>query len=444
MIPEAHTVLHTWCRQTEWNAPTISGGAGAYLHTADGGSILDMSSLAECSNLGHQHPRVVEAIRAQAARLCFVTSAWGAEARAQLAEMLIERAGFEGGRVFFTLGGADGNEHAVKFARQASARTRGWVITRERSYHGASYAAMALSGDTRTASQTDTAAHRVVHVPPPYAYRCPFGSATPAACGTAAAQRVADTIDSLGAHEVAAVLMEPNAGTNGIVAPETFWPALRDATRSRGVYLIADEVMSAFGRCGEWFAWQRYGEANRPDIMTLAKGLTGAHMPLGAVVVSPEVARILEGQMLMTGLTYSGHPLACAAGVAALESYAAEGLIARSRALGAALVQRLRELQSRQPLIGDVRGGDGLFAVLELVRDRQSREPLAPWPEMHPGLRKLLRDALSAGVSFAARGNLILLAPPLIISEQDIGTALDLLERLLGALSASLRTEVLA
>jgi taurine--2-oxoglutarate transaminase len=444
MIPEAHTVLHTWCRQTEWNAPTISGGAGAYLHTADGGSILDMSSLAECSNLGHQHPRVVEAIRAQAARLCFVTSAWGAEARAQLAEMLIERAGFEGGRVFFTLGGADGNEHAVKFARQASARTRGWVITRERSYHGASYAAMALSGDTRTASQTDTAAYRVAHVPPPYAYRCPFGSATPAACGTAAAQRVADTIDSLGAHEVAAVLMEPNAGTNGIVAPETFWPALRDATRSRGVYLIADEVMSAFGRCGEWFAWQRYGEANRPDIMTLAKGLTGAHMPLGAVVVSPEVARILEGQMLMTGLTYSGHPLACAAGVAALESYAAEGLIARSRALGAALVQRLRELQSRQPLIGDVRGGDGLFAVLELVRDRQSREPLAPWPEMHPGLRKLLRDALSAGVSFAARGNLILLAPPLIISEHDLGTALDLLERLLGALSASLRTEVLA
>jgi taurine--2-oxoglutarate transaminase len=444
MIPEAHTVLHTWCRQTDWNAPTISGGAGAYLHTADGGSILDMSSLAECSNLGHQHPRVVEAIRAQATRLCFVTSAWGAEPRARLAEMLIERAGFEGGRVFFTLGGADGNEHAVKFARQASGRARGWVITRDRSYHGASYAAMALSGDTRTASQTDTAAYRVVHVPPPYAYRCPFGSATPAACGTAAAQRVAETIDGLGANEVAAVLMEPNAGTNGIVAPETFWPALRDATRRRGVYLIADEVMSGFGRCGEWFAWQRYGEANRPDIMTLAKGLTGAHMPLGAVVVSPEVARILEGQMLMTGLTYSGHPLACAAGVAALESYAAEGLIARSRTLGAALMQRLRELQSRQPLIGDVRGGDGLFAVLELVRDRESREPLSPWPEMHPGLRKLLRDALSAGVSFAARGNLILLAPPLVISEQDLGTALDLLERLLGALSASLRTEVLA
>ena len=198
MIPEAQTVLHTWCRQTDWNAPTISGGAGPDLLTADGSSILDMSSLAECSNLGHQHPRVVEAIRAQAQRLCFVTSAWGAEPRAQLAEMLLERAGFQGGRVFFTLGGADGNEHAVKFARQASGRTRGWVITRDRSYHGASYAAMALSGDTRTASQADPAAYRVVHVPPPYAYRCPFGTSTPGACGSAAAQRVAETIDGLG------------------------------------------------------------------------------------------------------------------------------------------------------------------------------------------------------------------------------------------------------
>jgi taurine--2-oxoglutarate transaminase len=282
----------------------------------------------------------------------------------------------------------------------------------------------------------------VVHVPPPYAYRCPFGTSTAAACGTAAAQRVAETIDGLGAGEVAAVLMEPNAGTNGIVAPETYWPALRDATRARGVYLIADEVMSGFGRCGEWFAWQRYGDAHRPDIMTLAKGLTAAHMPLGAVVVSPEVARILEDQMLMTGLTYSGHPLACAAGVAALESYAAEDLIVRSRTGGAFLMQRLRELQSRQPLIGDVRGGDGLFAVLELVRDRRSREPLAPWPDMHPGLRKLLRDGLSHGVSFAARGNLILLAPPLIIGEKDLGMALDVLERLLGVLAASLRTEV--
>jgi taurine--2-oxoglutarate transaminase len=441
MRPEAQTVLHTWCRQTEWNAPTIVGGAGARLLTAAGRSILDMSSLAECSNLGHQHPRVVEAIRAQAARLCFVTSAWGAEPRARLAELLLEKSGFEGGRVFFTLAGSDANEHAVKFARQARRLPFGWVITRDRSYHGASYGAMAFSGDARTAAQIDPAAHHVVHVPPPYAYRCPFGSQSAERCGLAAAEGVAAAIDARGAERVAAVLMEPNAGTNGIVAPDSFWPALRQATRARGIYLIADEVMSAFGRCGEWFAWQRYGEDGRPDLMTLAKGLTGAHLPLGAVVASAAVVRELEAQMLLTGLTYSGHPLSCAAAVAAVESYEAEDLIARSRELGARMFARLRAMQLRLPLIGDLRGGHGLFAVLELVRDPGSREPLAPWPELHEGLKRVLREALDAGVSFAARGNLVLLAPPLIIDEQELGDALDLLERLLGSLAQSLRKD---
>jgi taurine--2-oxoglutarate transaminase len=441
MLPEAQTVLHTWCRQTDWSAPTITGGAGARLFTADGRSILDMSSLAECSNLGHQHPRVIEAIRAQAARLCFVTSAWGAEPRARLAELLLERSGFAGGRVYFTLGGADANEHAVKFARQASGKSNGWIITRQRSYHGASYAAMALSGDTRTTAQVDPAAYRVIHVPPPYAYRCPFETTSAAACGVAAAQYVATTIDAQGPQEVAGVLMEPDAGTNGIVAPETFWPELRRITRARALYLIADEVMSGFGRCGEWFAWQRYGDEHRPDLMTLAKGLTGAHAPLGAVVVTPQVARVLEAQMLLTGLTYSGHPLSCAAGVAALESYATENLIARSRTLGAAMFRSLRALQARHALIGDVRGGQGLFAVIELVLDRSSRAPLAPWPQMHPGLKRLLHTALDAGVSFAARGNLILLAPPLVIAERDLAEALELLDRLLGALAQSLGNE---
>jgi taurine--2-oxoglutarate transaminase len=437
MRPEQQTVLHSWCKQTEWDAPVIVGGAGAHLFRADGRSILDMSSLAQCCNLGHQHPRVVEAIRAQAARLCFVTNAWGAQPRAQLAELLLEKSGFHGGRVFFTLGGADANEHAVKFARQASGRQRGWVIARDRSYHGASYAAMALSGDARTMNQVDTAAFQVAHVPPPYAYRCPFGTQTDEACGSAAAASVAAAIDAHGARDVAAVLMEVNAGTNGIVAPSNFWPALRRVTRDRGVFLIADEVMSGFGRCGEWFAWQRHGEEGRPDIMTLAKGLTGAHLPLGAVVVSEAVAKVLEPQMLLTGLTYCGHPLACAAGVAAIQSYQEDDLIARSRRLGAMLFARLRRMQARHAVIGDVRGGEGLFAVIELVCDRATREPLSPWPQMHPGVRNLLSEGLKAGVSFAARGNLILLAPPLIIAEQDLGAALDLLDSLLAVLPRS-------
>ena len=436
MSDERASVLHSWCVQSEWQAPTIIGGRGARLFDSDGRSYLDMSSLAECSNLGHQHPRLVEAIRAQAERLCFVTSAWGAQPRAELAEALLDRSGFEGGRVFFTLGGADANENAVKFARQARGLPRGQVIARDRSYHGASYAGMALSGDTRTQTQVDASSFQVSHVPPPYAYRCPFGSTNEAECGEHAAAAVAEAIDRHGADTVAAVIMEPNAGTNGIVAPDNYWPALRALTRERGVLLIADEVMSGFGRCGEWFAWQRHGESARPDLMTLAKGLTGAHVPLGAVLVSAAVSARLEHEMLYTGLTYCGHPLACAAGLAALRAYEDEGLIERSRSLGARMFEQLRAMQARHAVIGDVRGGHGLFAVVELVDDRAARTPLAPWPQMPPALKRLLHSAMDEGVSFAARGNLIILAPPLVIEEHELDDALTLLDRLLGELEA--------
>ncbi len=431
MTTERRDVLHSWCVQADWDAPTIVGGEGAYFIDSAGRRYLDMSSLAECMNLGHQHPRIVRAIRDQAEKLCFVTAAWGAEPRAALARRLLELSGFAGGRVFFSLGGADANEHAVKFARQARGLPQGRVVARDRSYHGASYATMALSGDTRTQTQVDAASFGVVRVPPPYAYRCPFGTEHAADCAEAAVQAVAAAIDGEANEAVVAVLMEPNAGTNGIVAPANFWPRLREETRTRSVYLIADEVMSGFGRCGEWFAWQRYGEAGRPDLMTLAKGLTGAHMPLGAVVLSAEVAGRLEHEMLYTGLTYCGHPLACAAGIAALAAYEEGGLIERSKRLGAALYERLLELKTRHAVIGDVRGGDGLFAVIELVRDRATRAVHAPWPMTSLPLRTLVARALEAGVSLAVRGNLILLAPPLVIAERDLTDAVDLLDRLL-------------
>ncbi len=429
--PERETVLHSWTVQSNWDAPTAVGGEGAYFYTSDGRSLLDFSSQSECCNLGHQHPAVVAAIKAQADRLCYIANAWGAEPRAHLAELLLEKSGFQDGRVFFTLGGADANEHAVKFARQASRRSRGIVIARDRSYHGASYATMAFSGDTRTYAQVDPALHHVVHAPPPYAYRCPFGTTDANECGLSAATHIGELIERSGAAEVAAVLMEPDAGTNGIVAPDTFWPALRSITRAHGTLLIADEVMSGFGRCGEWFAWQRHGEAGRPDLMTLAKGLTGAHLPLGAVVLSADVSARLEHEMLYTGLTYCGHPLSCAAGVAAVEAYANERLIERSRRLGANMVAALRVMQSRHDVIGDVRGGHGLFAVVELVANRDTREPLAPWPDTPAPLAALVRDGLAAGVSFASRGNLLLLAPPLVITEHDLANALAVLDRLL-------------
>jgi taurine--2-oxoglutarate transaminase len=431
-LTERDVVLHSWCVQADWSSPTVVGGRGARLLLEDGREIVDFSSLAECCNLGHQHPRLVAAIREQAQRLCFVTSAWGAAPRAALAARLLELAGFEGGRVFFTQGGADANEHATKIVRQARGNPRALIVTRDRSYHGSSYLAMALSGDSRTQTQVDATALGVRHVPPPYAYRCPFGSTTPDACGERAAAAVAECIDREGRDAVVAVLMEPNAGTNGIVAPDSYWPALRSATAARGVWLIADEVMSAFGRCGEWFAWQRYGTEDRPDAMTLAKGLTGAAVPLGAVVLSREIATRLEHQTLQTGLTYCGHPLSCAAGLAALAAYEDEGLIDRSRRLGAVLLDALRALQSRHAVIGDVRGGHGLFAVVELVADRATRAPLAPWPEQPPALSRLLAAAMEEGVSLAARGNLLILAPPLVITERELADALAVLDRLLG------------
>jgi taurine--2-oxoglutarate transaminase len=434
---ERDSVLHTWCVPAQWQAPTIVGGRGAHFWDADRHDYLDMSSLSECSNLGHQHATVVKAIREQAERLCFVTSSWGTQPRAELAQALLEKAGFENGRVFFTLAGADANEHAVKFARQARGLPQGWIITRDRSYHGASYACMAFSGDTRTRHQVDPERYGVSQVPSPYAYRCPFGSRSEIECGERAVAAVADEMDRKGAESIAAVLMEPNAGTNGIVAPDNYWPGLREITRSRGVFLIADEVMSAFGRCGEWFAWQRYGEAGKPDLMTLAKGLTGAHLPLGAVVMNENVARHLETQMLFTGLTYSGHPLACAAGLAAVRAYEDEKLIERSRRLGGEMLLELKRLQQKHRLIGDVRGGHGLFAIVEMVSNPISREPLAPWPETPTQLTALVQKARSLGVSFAVRGNLIILAPPLVIEERELSDALGLLDRLLSEMESA-------
>jgi len=437
MIPERLSVMHSWCVQGDWNAPTIVGGDGAWFWDEHGRRYLDMSSLAECMTLGHQHPALIRAIREQAEELCFVTAAWGAEPRARLAERLLEKSGFEGGRVFFSLGGADANEHAVKFARQAGAKPRGFIITRDRSYHGATFGAMALSGDTRTRHHIDPQDLRVVHVPPPYAYRCPFGSTSESECGERSARHIGKVINEHGSGQVAAVLMEPDAGTNGIVAPDNYWPLLREETRDRGVSLIADEVMSGFGRCGEWFAWQRYGEEGRPDLMSLAKGLTASHLPLGAVVLSRDIAARLETEMLYTGLTYCGHPLACAVGLAALEAYEDEKLIERSRTLGARLFTELCAMRDRVEVIGDVRGGHGLFAIVELVRDRASRDPISPWPESHPSLTAFVDRSREEGVSFATRGNLIVLAPPLVIEEEDLMDALALMERMLTELEWS-------
>lgn len=428
---ELESVLHSWGIPSQWQAPTVVGGQGAMLNLANGKKVLDMSSLAECSNLGHQHPALINAIQTQAEQLCFVTNAWGAEVRAELAEELLKLAGIEGGRVFFTLAGADANEHAVKIARLATGDHAAPIIARERSYHGASYFGMALSGDARTQPLIDAKAFGVHHVPAPYAYRCPFGSESPAECAEQAADAIADKIRELQPVKTAAVILEPNAGTNGIIAPDAYWPAVRKLTRDAGVLLIADEVMSGFGRCGQWFAWQKYGAGNAPDIITCAKGLTGAALPLGAVIITAEVYQRIKDQPLMTGLTYCGHPMSCAAGLAAIQAYRDENLINRSRFLGGRMFNELKSMQQRHPVIGDVRGGEGMFAIVELVADRDSKSLHTPWPDQPEALIAMSKAALARGYAFATRGNLIILAPPLVIEANDLELALTNLDELL-------------
>lgn len=434
-VTEQQAVMHSWCVQDDWRAPEIVGGKGACFWDSAGHRYIDMSSLAECSNLGHQHPAVVRAIQKQAEQLCFITAEWGAEPRRALAEQLLEVSGFQGGRVFFTLAGADANENAVKFARWASGKPDGYVVARQRSYHGASTATMNYGDDPRGASYPHI--ERVLRVAPPYCYRCPFGFPSSAHCQRECVSDIGKVINQVGAGAVAAVLMESHAGTNGIVAPDDYWAALSTLCRQRGIYLIADEVMAGFGRTGTWFGWQHAGAAHRPDMMALAKGLTGAHVPLGAVVVGPEVNQRLQSQMLYTGLTYCGHPLSCAAGLAAVRAYQDEDLIARSAMLGRVLFDQLEQLRQRYPVIGDVRG-NGLFAVLELVTDRDSRKPVVEWGAGSTALRALVRRGRELGVSFAVRSNLIIIAPPLVITDMELGEALGTLDQLLQEFSPAL------
>ena len=429
--PEKTFVLHTWqAKQTDWNNPTVTGGKGAWFWDEQGKRYLDLSSQAECSHLGHQHPAVVAAIQQQAGELCFIHNAWGATPRAELARLLIEKSGLAGGKVYFTLSGAESTEHAVKMARWITGRTK--IISRQRSYHGATANAIALSGDSR--NWTTPSVPDLIHALPPYCYRCPFGQTYPA-CGLRCAGHIADLIEWEGPQQVAAVIVEPVVGTNGLfVGPGDYWRELRAICDRYGVLLIADEVMTGFGRTGEWFAWQHWADA-APDMMLLAKGLTAAHLPLGAVMLNERAATFFDDRPLPTGLTYAGHPLCCAAGVAAVETYEREGLVQRSRELGEWMHGCLAEIAARHPSVGDVRGM-GLFGALELVIDRQTRQPLAPWPKIAPSLKRLLNEAKTRGVLFGERGNLIILAPPLIIDQNDLDMGLRLLDELLAITDA--------
>lgn len=413
----AKHVMVSWSvqRQANTNPVVVAGAQGSWFWDADGKRYLDFSSQLVNSNLGHQHPKVVAAIKEQAEKLCFIGPNFENEARATLGRMLAERTPGDLVKTLFTNGGAEANENAIKMARAFTGRHK--IITRYRSYHGATAGASTLSGDNRRWAN-EPGISGIIRVQDPYPYRCTFkgcGDTCSMQCG----YNIEDVLSFEGPDTVAAILVEPVTGTNGIfVPPPDYLPYLRQLCDKYGILLIFDEVMTGFGRTGKWFAADHWGVT--PDIMTFAKGVNSGYVPLGGAIINQKLSDFYEDHMFWGGLTYSGHPLACAAGIATLEAYEEDGAIENSARLGQKLLEELTALKEKHPSVGDVRGL-GLFCGVELVKNRETREGMPPWNGKDQALTGKIKNALmERGVFVFCRYNMLFIAPPLTINEEDL------------------------
>jgi taurine--2-oxoglutarate transaminase len=413
----AQHVMVSWSAQKAANANpvVVSGAQGSWFWDSDGKRYLDFSSQLVNSNLGHQHPKVVAAIKEQAEKLCFIGPNFQNEARATLGRMLAERTPGDLVKTLFTNGGAEANENAIKMARAFTGRHK--IITRYRSYHGATAGASTLSGDNRRWANEPGIAG-IIRVQDPYPYRCTFKGCGET-CSMQCANNIEDVLHFEGPETVAAILVEPVTGTNGIfVPPPDYLPYLRQLCDKYGILLIFDEVMTGFGRTGKWFAADHWNVT--PDIMTFAKGVNSGYVPLGGAIVSQKISDFYDDRMFWGGLTYSGHPLACAAGVATLEAYEEDGAIQNSARLGQKLLSELTALKEKHPSVGDVRGL-GLFCGVELVKNRETREGMPPWNGKDQALTGKIKNALmERGVFVFCRYNMLFIAPPLTINEEDL------------------------
>jgi taurine--2-oxoglutarate transaminase len=432
-------VIFPWTRQSAVRPIFIAGARGCYVWDGDGRRYLDLSAQLVNVNVGHQHPRVVEAITRQAQTLCYVAPPYATAARGEAAERLVGVLPRGLTKVFFTVGGAESNEYALKIARWVTGRPK--VITRYRSYHGATVGAMSLGGDYRQA-YNEPSVPGILHAFPPYCYRCTFGK-EPASCARECVSHIEEMIEHEGADLVAAVMIESITGpsNNLYVPPPDYLARLRELCTRRRILLITDEVMSGFGRTGKWFAVDHAGVT--PDIMTMAKGLTSGSVPLGAVALSAEIARHFDEQPFMAGLTYSGHALACAAAAATLQVYQDERLVENAAEQGRFLAEALPELARRHRSVGDVRGL-GLFWALELVGDQASRAHLVPPGgaiNEAAGMAEIKKALLEQGVITFLRSNLIAVAPPLCITRAELEEGLQALDKALEVADGMLRRD---
>lgn len=428
--------LFSWSVQSTSNPIHMTKSQGVWFWDGDGNRWLDFSSQLININVGHQHPRVLEAIKKQVDELCFAGPSFATEPRGQLGKKLSEVTGLA--KSFFCLGGAEANENAMKMARLYTGRDK--IITRYRSYHGATMGAMTASGDPRR-WPVEPGVPGIVRVFDPYCYRCPFGK-TPDGCKRECVSHIEEVIQMEGPHTIAAIMVEGITGSNGLlVPPDDYYPKLRALCDKYGILLITDEVMSGFGRTGKWLSTQHFGI--KPDIVTSAKGLTSGYMPLGAVIVSEPIATFFETNMLWGGLTYSGHPVSCAAAVANLSVYEEDNLFQNVEEQGAYLAERLEAMKRKYACVGDVRY-KGLFSVLELVKDQNSKEPLAPFNGTSPEMGVLTGYLKSRHIYAFSRFNMVWVCPPLVINRQELALGLDAIEEALAKVDVAIGAAVAA
>ena len=368
-------VFHSWSAQALINPLPIAGAEGSWFWDYDDNRYLDFSSQLMNVNLGHQHPKLIAAIQEAAGRLCTIAPFHANADRSEAARLIIEVAPESMEKVFFTNGGAEANENAIRMARLHTGRHK--VLATYRSYHGATAGSISLTGDPRR-WPSEPAIPGVVHFWGPYPYRSAFHSTTEAEETERALAHLADTLMVEGAHTVAAIILEPVVGTNGIlVPPPGYLAGVRELCDRHGIMLIADEVMAGFARCGEWFAFHAFDV--RPDLVVFAKGVNSGYLPLGGVILGAHVAASFMDKAYPGGLTYSGHPLACASAVASINIFREEGIVEHSRMLGTDVIgPELEKLKAKHPSVGDVRGM-GTFWAIELVKNRTTREPLVPY-----------------------------------------------------------------
>jgi len=404
----------SWSNQGQVNPIPVTKAEGVYFWDADGKRYLDFASQLVNENIGHQHPKVVKAIQDQAATLAFVSPGMATEPRGLLGKKLAEITPGDLKKTFFALGGAESNENAIKIARQFTGRQK--ILARYRSYHGATHGAIALTGDYRRLA-AEPAIPGVVHFLDPYCYRCPFGW-TKDKCHRECISHVEEVIQYEGPDQIAAIILEGVTGTNGlIIPPDDYWPRMREICDKYGILLISDEVMSGWGRTGEWFAVNNWNVT--PDIITTAKGITSGYVPLGAVIVNEKIAKYFDSHMLSAGLTYNGHALACAAALATIEAYEEEKIFENAKKVGKYLGEQLEDLKKKHISIGDVRY-IGLFTAMELVKNRETKELL--------DITALKNFLVSNGVYVFNFKNVLFIVPPLIITKEQLDEGLKLID----------------